>query len=477
MRWKLAFAVIASSLLVLPQASGQRYTGYCFDCGVDAEKGRLYVAAGAPGTHVYDLEDGVPKYALTLPPNRGAYHRNLKIEGPYCFVVDTEKLLQIYDIGGKKPKEVYLDRKKDGMGLHVEGGVIYIAQSKDGLNIKRFTPPKKVEHLGFCSVGGDAWDVWVKGNHAYVACVDTGLSVVDVSNPESPEFLKSLQWQKGKCTGEIIRGEGDTLCIAAGPDGLILYDISDPKRPKLASVFHPRVEDCAEGLAVQDGILYLANGNKNDFKRNGLMVMDVKNPRKPTLLATVPFGGWVEGVCLFRNFAYVANTQSGVRCVDVSDPKSPKLVSDMPPMTAEEKKVLDKYNTLLRKAVSGRVYKDQSTPAGAYVTLISASKQGDMKRYREVNPSYWKHLKETGGKLSLSYNPGTEICRVDHGVKNEEGSICAVHTGPGGQANNIEVFIFHKKKWRKLFNTGTHNTRWRDSVPKYFSEMKKILAE
>jgi hypothetical protein len=144
--------------------------------------------------------------------------------------------------------------------------------------------------------------------------------------------------------------------------------------------------------------------------------------------------------------------------------------------TKEQLKELAKYNKLLKKTRSGRSYKDQSTPAGAYITLISAGIARDMKLYREVNPSHWKSLTDRGDKVFKNRDSRNEICRIGRTIEEEGLSMCPIYTGYDGKANNIEVFVLHDGKWRKLFNTSIHNVDWQKYVSKYVEEMKEILS-
>lgn len=155
------------------------------------------------------------------------------------------------------------------------------------------------------------------------------------------------------------------------------------------------------------------------------------------------------------------------------------LMKDLavPPSKAQAKELVD-FNKMLEKAYSGVKYKDQSTPAGAYITLISASKNRDLDFYRQVNPSHWNSLKRRNKKPFLSGgNPRAKIYYIGPILETEVGSICHLYTGRGGYARNIEVLGLYKGKWRKLFNTGYLDVDWRDSVPKYYKEMTEFLGQ
>ena len=89
---------------------------------------------------------------------------------------------------------------------------------------------------------------------------------------------------------------------------------------------------------MKEGLVYLAVGSQIELGRkksdleiattmeNGLHIVDVTDPYKPSLLGKISFPGWVEGVHLASNHAYVANTGTGVRSIDIRKPNQPVLV-------------------------------------------------------------------------------------------------------------------------------------------------------
>lgn len=125
---------------------------------------------------------------------------------------------------------------------------------------------------------------------------------------------------------EIVRGEGDVVYVAAGPQGLIAINVSDPSQPKIVSQYKPGKDACCEGLAIRDDLLYLACGDDKDPSNNGLLIIDFSDPSHPELVGTCQFSGLVEGVALSEDRAVVANTQEGIALIDISDVKVPTLL-------------------------------------------------------------------------------------------------------------------------------------------------------
>jgi len=126
--------------------------------------------------------------------------------------------------------------------------------------------------------------------------------------------------------------------VAASNHGLIVIDISDPRNPVIASSYRPMRIGNAEGLAVRDGVVYLAQGSLLEIKAggepselattidNGLHIIDTTDPYAPQFISKVSFMGWVEGVLIAGKYVYIANGFNGARSIDVDDIANPSLV-------------------------------------------------------------------------------------------------------------------------------------------------------
>ena len=60
----------------------------------------------------------------------------------------------------------------------------------------------------------------------------------------------------------------------------------------------------------------------------GLNVVDIANPEKPELVATLPTAGIDRGLAIRGNYAYFAEAEN-ILTIDISDPKKPVVVDTM----------------------------------------------------------------------------------------------------------------------------------------------------
>jgi len=164
------------------------------------------------------------------------------------------------------------------MGIHVEGDLAYLAAGKAGLSVFDISTPDFPKLVGACETSGDAWDVWIGGKYAYVADLDKGLSVIDVSSTASPRKIALVTWDEAEPMAEIVRGEGNSIYIAAGKHGLVVVDTADPTDPEVVGRYSSGPNGYGEGLCVREQLVYLANGNEGNVEENGLFIIDAHDP-------------------------------------------------------------------------------------------------------------------------------------------------------------------------------------------------------
>lgn len=314
--------------------------GYCFDADVHPEQSRLYVAAGIKGMHVFDARNGHLRFVTTVYDT--GYYRNIQVFENHAFVADAFRGLTVLDIASEEPqvrwywKEVFEDIP--GGGVYIDGKLLYLSVMSDGGNdtpglyIFDVNNPERPEMIGYCRTR-NAWDVWVQNGYAYVADYDSGLCVIDVSEPHEPCIVNRVLWQGARHTcAEIVRGDGAYLTVAAGwAAGAVLFDIQDSADPELLDTFISGPRGCGEGLVIRNRKIYLTIGNELFTEQNGMYTLDISENGKMQVQGRVRIGGWPEGICLCGSYAFVANTYYGIRSLDITDPELPRLVDHFGP--------------------------------------------------------------------------------------------------------------------------------------------------
>jgi len=168
--------------------------------------------------------------------------------------------------------------------------------------------------------GGSCFAVAVQGNHAYVG-EGRNLLVLDVSAPLSPSKVGQIT-----LPGPVMKIDflGNYAYVAAMEGGLQVVDISTPSTPTVRGFYLSTNLNYAAGVTIYGGRAYVADQNVD----TGLEILDLNHPTAPALLSSIPLGGSAQAVVLKASasgtFAYVT-TGSSLHVVDVSQPTAPVL--------------------------------------------------------------------------------------------------------------------------------------------------------
>ena len=265
--------------------------------GFAVDSGRAFLCLPGRGVRSYKLGKKVRSRLLSLERTAGE-------------VVDlTEADGLIYAAGGVGGLHIV---RREGPGLRrvatyrtrgpatrvcVVSGTAFIAERAAGLEVVDVSRPDSPKLLGSYQPDGEVWDVCVDGRYAYLAVDNVGLEVLDISYPKLPIRAAAVETEGTK------RGK---------------YD--DKSKEKWVDRTNPR------GIAVRDGIAYLANG------RGGMLAFDVKNPLKPRRLRSSFFDqatGRMSSVRvgIHNDSLLLSDQDNGVYLFDLAKPAAPKLVS------------------------------------------------------------------------------------------------------------------------------------------------------
>jgi hypothetical protein len=159
----------------------------------------------------------------------------------------------------------------------------------------------------------------VAGNVAYVADGPSGLHLVNVSNPSSPQIIGSVDTPN---YAWCVAVAGDIAYVADGYNSFQIIDVSNPSSPqKIGSLLDTKGD--AYHVVVAGGMAYVAGLG------SGLKVIDVTDPRNPQFKGSVDTPGYAYSVFVAGTMAYVADSHSGLQIIDVSNPSSPQIIGSV----------------------------------------------------------------------------------------------------------------------------------------------------
>jgi hypothetical protein len=235
-------------------------------------------------------------------------------------------------------------------GVTVVDGYAYVADYDGGLQILDVADPSSPlaasyhspsdkdyakNRVGWYRMSGQAQDVEVVGNYAFVAAGEAGLQIVDLTKSAPP--VPWIPAGTGKaCNVDVA---GGIAYVADGSGGLHVIDVSNPDHPSLLGIYdkaltHNQALRDVQDVAVVGTIAYVADG------ADGLTIVDLSHLSSPSSrdvhsCALGGSSGFATGLTVISDtsswvpagrLALVADGRGGLQIVNVSDPAKPLAV-------------------------------------------------------------------------------------------------------------------------------------------------------
>lgn len=152
--------------------------------------------------------------------------------------------------------------------------------------------------------------------------VTVALDLVDVGNPAEPRFLSSVDLPGASDNVGDLEIAGTLLLVAARQSGLYLFDVEDTEAPVFLSRYEP--SSWSRGVVVNGSHVYLSVSMTRNA--SAIHVLDISDPASPRLVTEVDTFGPAQRMALMGHRLYLADHASGLGVYDVSTPSAPALL-------------------------------------------------------------------------------------------------------------------------------------------------------
>jgi len=283
--------------------------------------GRAYVADGAAGLRILDVTD--PSAPAELGGLDSANVDAMSVVGRDSFAFAGGwpiPMLRSMSVSDPTHPQMagggYVET--DPADMVLRDTLIYLA-GRLRFNVVNVVRPREPTLVGSC-VTGELHEagLWLQGDLAYVAGAYDGMYIVDVSDPQNPAVVKMLPgvdaW--GGCVRDSL------LYVSDFDESLHIYSVANLSNTyELGSVFVP-------GAGHDVGVL----GNYAFVGAAGLGLVDISDPRTPTLLTCYATPDFVRRVVCDSPYVYAACWGAGVLVFDttsaaVAEPASRSMPS------------------------------------------------------------------------------------------------------------------------------------------------------
>jgi len=220
----------------------------------------------------------------------------------------------------------------------VRDGRDFVAASDHywGLRIFDASDKQNLREIGDCPIsGGDFTGIDASNGRVYVGNNWGGIYIVDATDPRKPRLVGSTRRMTVPNKGSVgLLAAGDLLYLQGNTDRVMrVADVRDPAHPKLLGEAPvPKEGQTGDNRRfgstfpqLRGGLLYTPG-----FAR----IYDVSNPAAFRLVGENKDVGFTNDSCALTDIGgkpYLIITSSwGLRVVDVSDPKNPRLAGIAP---------------------------------------------------------------------------------------------------------------------------------------------------
>ena len=286
--------------------------------GVAVSGNLLFVADGVSGLRIVNI--AVP----ATPSLPGSYYtagpaRAVTVAGTRAYLVDAYQGLLVLDVAAPAaPTLLGSFPFHAGQAVAVAGDYAYVVDANNhflAINVSTPTAPTLASSLLLAGVVGQG--VVLNGSSAYVPALDAGMLVLDISNPAAMTVVRTLPVPT---PGQLVSAAlaGNTLYLANSFAGFQAFDVTAANNPILRSDWPVAARACE--VAVNGSFACVAAGE------NGLRLYNVANPAAPAWIGWLTNSLNARCVALTGDTAIVGDGQYGLKVVSVTNPAVPVLL-------------------------------------------------------------------------------------------------------------------------------------------------------
>jgi hypothetical protein len=248
----------------------------------------------------------------------------------------------------------------DGAFIEADGGFVaerpgsYVITAASGNQMAVATvvvAPRNVQReltlVGRAPLTDQSAEQWIFGNYAYVSTISDKLLVYDISDPAKPKLTDTLKVDAHTINDVSVSADGKVGVItregaSSRKNGIVFLDTTDPAHPKIVSEYTETVTGGVHSAFIDSHYVYLT-----DDSTGSLRVIDFANVKAPKEVARwqvesplvttggIQGGRYVHDVQVKDGLAYLAYWRDGLVILDVGNgikggsPEKPQFVSQL----------------------------------------------------------------------------------------------------------------------------------------------------
>ena len=313
------------------------------------------------------------------------YVSSYVVNGDYIYLSDGReglKVIQAYEDTYKLVSRYKINSSK----LFYNNNMLFAGEINSAIYIFDVTDPKKLLFKSKYSFPRDFSELAVDGDRLFVLCKEQGLYMFKVNYESGVNYLTKLYSDDIK----TFHISGNMLLLLINSDldredGLVVLDISDIYSPSIIKQDFSFINGEAKDIVVYGKYAYIADSNK------GIKIYDVSNVKKSKYVKTVDDTGSFEALFLEGKRLYAMLDRSGISIYDLSDPLTPKKLGNVAEATLKNSIYLKADMLFMSQGNTVKVY-NVSDPENikqiSSITDISEVNNGEIIKNIRISDKY-----------------------------------------------------------------------------------------
>ncbi len=260
-----------------------------------------FVADGTNGWFILNVANPASPSLVSHTPLSGAC-TDIAVYGNHAYLSTTgtwNEGLVVYDIGVPAYPSKIKTIAGQYNGLATHGSLLYAGLKTPTFRVFDMDSPAALAQVGQYNSAHAGGRFALGSGYAYVATHAADVLVLDVSTPSNPYL--GATYATGNAAWDVALS-GDTLCVAAGTNGLELVDVRTPFLPARAGRYH-RAGISSKCVAVAASRCYLGSP---DGDSRMLEMVNISNPAAPARMDHVTTGGYARALAVSGQYLYAA---------------------------------------------------------------------------------------------------------------------------------------------------------------------------
>jgi hypothetical protein len=377
---------------------------------------RVLVGLGAGGYAIVDAADPAAPVLLSQPATPSPVMQ-VSTDGGHAYILCNDGGMYYVNVSNPvSPVATLALAGTPAFGaLAVKGNIAFISRGS-AIEVWDCTDPYNLSFVTSVPTPMFATDLLVSGTLLFAGCQQEGVAIFDISYPLAPTPLSVLPVDGSAGQMDLA---GSLLAVATGTGGALLADVSVPTAPTpYPNPWLGSKDKVVAGVAFSSSTMLCAGSDAS-----GLSCLDVTTPSSPKLLGSLPVGVLPGRDYAYSHYVY-SLVGSAVEIADITDPTKPKLAGSIKTTSADaaafgtstfflsdgvtgfsEYDLADPTTPLLTSLFGSPTYAYQGVPLANGARLVSAREGGLWTLLSTNCNGPLLHLPCEGATLSPITNP------------------------------------------------------------------------